>query len=149
MLHSGHPIAFASKTLTDIGTHYMNIEHGFLSMSFSLEKFHTYIYDRHVIVENNCKPLEMIKQKPIHASPPWLQHMLLHMQNYDYTIQYKPSKDMDLADCLSHFLPHVKSPPIPIATNAQHVQLSDAELDIILGSVEHDPVYSTIYPLTL
>ena len=40
LLQSGHPIAFASKTLTDVETCYMNIECEFLSVCFSLEKFH-------------------------------------------------------------------------------------------------------------
>ena len=45
----------------------------------------------------------MIQQKPIHAAPPHLQCMLLCKQKYDYTIQYKPGKEMVLADHLSHF----------------------------------------------
>ena len=75
--------------------------------------------------------------------------MLLCMQKYDYTIQYKPGKDMVLADHLSCFPSHINSLPIPIAQNVQHVQLSNAELYMILDSVEWDPVYSTIYHLTL
>ena len=39
--------------------------------------------------------------------------------------------------------------PIPIAQNIQHIHLSNSELDAILGSVECNPVYSTIYHLTL
>ena len=72
-----------------------------VSVCFSLEKFHTYLYSRHVIIENDHKLLEMIQHKPIHASPPRLQQILLHMQKYDYTIWYKPSKDMVLANHLS------------------------------------------------
>ena len=71
------------------------------------------------------------------------------MQKFDYTIQYKPGKEMVLADHLSHFPYCSKSFPIPIAQNVQHVQLSSAELDIIWGSIECDPVYSTIHHLTL
>ena len=75
--------------------------------------------------------------------------MLLHMQKYDYTIQYKPGKDMVLANHLSCFPSCSNNLPIPIDYNIQHVQLSQAELDIIQGSVEHNSVYSTIYHLTL
>ena len=114
-------------------------------MCFSLEKFHTYIYGRHVIVKNDHKLLEMTQQKPIHKAPSWLQHV----QKYDYTIRYKPGKDMVLANQLSHFPSHSNSLPITIAHNVQHVQLSNAELDIIRGFVECDLVYSTIYHLTL
>ena len=101
LLQDGRPIAFASKTLTDIETRYANIEHECLSVCFGLEKFHTYVYGQHITVQNNHKPLEMIQKKPIHAAPPCLQCMLLCLQKYDYTIVYRPGKEMALADCLS------------------------------------------------
>ena len=91
----------------------------------------------------------MIQQKPIHVAPPWLQHMFLHMQKYDCTIQYKPGKDMVVANCLSCFPYTKQSLPIRIAQNLQHLQLSSAELDIVWGSVECDLVYSNICCLTL
>ena len=49
--------------------------------------------------------------------------MLLCMQKYDYTIQYKPGKEMVLGNHLSHFPSHKESLPIPIHQNIQHVQL--------------------------
>ena len=131
LLQGGHPIAFTSKTLTDVKTHYTNIERECLSACFGLEKFHSYIYGRHIIVESDHKPLEMIQHKPIHAAPPRLQQMLLHMQKYDYIIHYKPGKDMVLAGHLSHFPSNSNYLPITLAHNIQHVQLSSADLDII------------------
>ena len=80
LIQSSHPIAFASKTLTDVETHYVNIEHECQPVQFSLETFHTYNYGRHVMVQNDHKPLEMIQQKPINVFPPQPQHMLLHIQ---------------------------------------------------------------------
>ena len=70
LIQSSHPLAFASKMLTDVETHCANIERESLSVCFSLEKFHTYHYDRHVIVGNDHKPLDMIQHKPIHMAPP-------------------------------------------------------------------------------
>ena len=55
---------------------------------------------------------------------------------------------MVLADRLSHFPSNTNCFPIPLVQNIQHVQLSTADLDIMQGSVECDPVYSTIYHLT-
>ena len=75
--------------------------------------------------------------------------MLWHMKKYACTIQYKPGKEMVLADHLSHFAFHRESLPIPIAQNIQHIQLSNAKLDVIRGSVEHDLMNSTIYQPTL
>ena len=130
-LLGGWPIAFASKTLTDAESCYANIEIECLSVCFGLEKFHTYIYGRHVLVKNEHKLLEMIQQKPIHLAPPRLQQMFLHMQKYDYTNVYKPGKDMVLADHLSCFPYDTNYLPIPLAHNIQHVQLSTHELDVI------------------
>ena len=138
-------ITFASKTLTDVETHYANIEKECMSICFSLVKFHTYLYGRHVIVENDHKPLEMIQHKPIHATPPRLQLMLLCMQKYHYTIHYKPSKDMILANCFSQFPSAKVSLPIPVNQNIQHLQLFIHKLDAVWGAIEHNPFYSTLY----
>ena len=75
--------------------------------------------------------------------------MLLCMQKYDYTIVYKPGKNIVLADHLSHFPSNTNYLPIPLVQNIQHVQLSTSELDVIQGAVEHDLVYRTVYCLTL
>ena len=91
------------------------------SVCFGLEKFHTYIYGRYVIIENDHKPLEMIQHKPIHVAPPRLQWMLLCIQKYDYTIRYKQGKDMVLADHLICFHSNSNYLPIPLAQNIQHV----------------------------
>ena len=56
---------------------------------------------------------------------------------------------MVLADCLSCFPSNSNYLPIPLVQNIQHTQLSTAELDVIRGSVECDPVYSAVYCLTL
>ena len=40
-------------------------------------------------------------KKPIHTAPSHLQRMLLHLQKYDYTIVYKPGKEIILADHIS------------------------------------------------
>ena len=69
LLQGGQSKAFTSKTLTDIESYYTNIERECLSVCFGLEKFHTYIYGRHVLIENDHMLLEMIQNKPIHVAP--------------------------------------------------------------------------------
>ena len=108
LIQNNRPIAFASKTLTNVETRYANIEKECLSVCFGLEKFHTYVYSKHITVQNNHKLLEMIQRNTMHAAPPRLQHMLLRLQKYDYTIQYIPGKDMVLTGRLSRF-PSCKS----------------------------------------
>ena len=80
LIQSSRPIAFATKMLTDIKTHYANIERECMSVCFGQEKFHTYLYGRHVIINNDDKTLEMIQQKPIHAGPSSSAHASPHAE---------------------------------------------------------------------
>ena len=130
-------------------TRYANIERECLSVVFGLEKFHTYIYGRHITVFNDHKPLEMITKKPIHAAPPRLQRMLLQLQKYNYTLIYKPGKEMILADRLSSFPLNKVNMPIELHQNIQHVTITTDRINIIRGSIERDSILSTVYRLTL
>ena len=89
---------FASKSLTDTETRYANIERELLAIIYGCEKFHTYLYGRTFIMETDHKPLKMIST----AAPARLQRMLLHLQQYDLVIMYRPGKEMFLVDALSH-----------------------------------------------
>ena len=149
LIQNNRPIAFASKTLTNVETRYANIERECLSVVFGLEKFHTYIYGRHIIVQNNHKPLEMIQRKPIQAALARLQCMLLKLQKYDYPIQYIPGKDMVLADRLSRFPSCTENSPIILHHNIHTINFNSECLNIIRGATERDPIHSTLYRLTL
>ena len=110
LIQCGRPITFARKTPTDIEICYTNIKRECLSVCCGPEKFCAYQHSRHAIIENDHKPLEMIQHKLIHTGPRRFQCM----QKYHYTIQYKPSKDMILANHLSQFSSAKESLPIPI-----------------------------------
>ena len=99
------PVAFASKALTDTETRYSNIEREMLAILWGLEKFHHYVFGRHVIVETDHKPLESISKKNLYNAPPRLTRMLLRAQRYHTTIKYVPGKDIPLADALSRITP--------------------------------------------
>ena len=145
LLQNNRPIAFASKTLTDMETRYSNIEHKCLSVVFGLEKFHTYIYGRHITVFNDHKPLEMITKNPIQAAPPRLQRMLLQLQKHNYTLIYKPGKEMTLADRLSRFPSNKENTPTELHHSIQHLTFTTDRINIIRGSIKRDPILSTVY----
>ena len=149
IIQNNRPIAFASKTLTDVETRSANIVRECLSVCFGLEKFHTYIYGKHVIVQNNCEPLEMIQRKPIHTALPRLQCMFLRLQKYNHTIQCIPGKDMVLADWLSQFPSPKNNTPIELHCNIQTIHFNSECLNIIRGATERDLICSTVYTLTL
>ena len=101
IIQEGQPITFANKSLTDTETRYANIERELLAIIYGCEKFHTYLYGRTFVVETDHKPLEMISLKNLIAAPARLQRMLLHLQQYDLIITYRPGEEMLLVDALS------------------------------------------------
>ena len=105
LIQDGKPIAFASKSMTDTESRYANIERELLAVVFALERFHTYIYGKPVLVQSDHKPLENIQYKNLSKAPPRLQRMLLRIQPYNCTIQYKAGKEMIFADYLSRISP--------------------------------------------
>ena len=82
-----------------------------------------YFYGRSFTIESDHKPLESISQKNLADTPVHLQHMLLHLQGYDYTICYCPSKEMVLPNTLSWFSPH-PGPDILLDIAIHHACLS-------------------------
>ena len=66
------PIAFASKSLTDLETRYANIERELLAIVFACQRFSTYLLGRSFIAESDHKPLEMIAMKNLANAPPRL-----------------------------------------------------------------------------
>ncbi|GFR91547.1 transposon Ty3-I Gag-Pol polyprotein [Elysia marginata] len=113
LLQDEKPIAFASKSMTDTESRYANIERELLAVVFALERFHTYIYGRAVLVQSDHKPLENIQHKNLSKAPPRLQRMLLRIQPYSCTMQYKAVKEMIFADYLSRHLNTFWREPCP------------------------------------
>lgn len=101
LLQQGHPIAYASRALTDPETRYAQIEKEMLSIVFACKKFHCYIFGKETMVYNDHKPLEMIFKKPLLSAPMRLQRMLLSLQWYDLKMSYRKGAEMQLADTLS------------------------------------------------
>ena len=101
ILQGGQPIAYGSRALTASQQNYAQIEKEALAVVYGCHKFHHFIYGRHVVVESDHKPLQAIFSKPLLTAPMRLQRLLLAVQKYDLTVQYKPGKLMFVADTLS------------------------------------------------
>ena len=106
LLQNGRPVAYASKSLTEIENNYCNIEREMLGIVFGLDRFHHYAYGRHVTVETDHKPLESITHKNLTNAPPRFMRMLLRIQKYDFTVKYVPGKDIPIADGFSRLPIH-------------------------------------------
>ena len=65
LMQDGHPVAYASRSLTPTEVQYAQIEKELLAIVFAMEKFETYLYGRKVLVESDHKPLEAIFKKSL------------------------------------------------------------------------------------
>ena len=140
LLQEGKPIAFASKALNETESRYANIERELLAVVYGCERFHSYLYGRPFKVHSDHKPLESIHLKHLMSAPPRLQRMLLRLQPYDLVIQYRPGKQMEIADALSRLSPEEKY-PIPDMNVGIHLvcpQFSNNMLDRIKDSTSKD-----------
>ena len=143
LIQCGKPIAFASKALTPTESRYANIERELLAVVFGLEKFHTYVYGKPLIVYSDHKPLENIIEKPLNMAPPRLQRMLLRIQPYDVEVKYRPGKDMIYADYLSRVGP-TPGPSIELEQAIHMVQISVGQLEKLRLASQQDPELSIL-----
>ena len=119
------PVAFASKALTPTEQCYANNERELLACIFGAERFRTYVFGRHFMIESDHKSLEQISMKNLADAPVHLQRMLLRLQDYDFTIKYCPGEEMVIANTLSRYSPE-DTPEILLDISVNHVYI-DAE----------------------
>ena len=121
-MQDGKPIAYGSRTLTSSEKHYANIERELLAISWEVQKFHTYLYGKEIMVETDHKPLESIFKKPLSEAPPRLQWMLPKLTKYDLKVRYVPGQQV-LSDCLS------RAPVQPTETSSN--EYDDVQVHLI------------------
>ena len=102
LIQDEHPIAYASKSLSNTQQNYAQIEKEMLAVVFGCTKFHDYIYGvPNVKVESGHKPLEAILKKPLCQAPLRLQRMIMTVQKYSINVVYHPGKQLMFVDTLS------------------------------------------------
>lgn len=60
LLQNNMPVAYTSKALTDVQKRFAQIEKEMYAVVHTCERFHQYIYGKHISVESDHKPLEVI-----------------------------------------------------------------------------------------
>ena len=86
LTQNGHPIAYASRALTETESRHAQIEKEMLAIVFSVQKFNDFTFGRRIVVNTDHKPLESILTKPLHRAPKRLQGMLIRLQKYDLVV---------------------------------------------------------------
>ena len=111
LLQELKPVAYASRATTETEQRYAQIEREMLAIAFGAERFHQYIYGREVDVQSDHKPLEVIMKKPLSSAPARIQRLFMRLQKYQVNVQYRPGKEIYIADTLSRAYLPVTSPP--------------------------------------
>src|SRR6218665_1925953 len=76
LMQDGRPVEYASRALTPTEERYAQIEKELLAICFAMDRFHIYVYGRHVTIETDHKPLIAIKKKkPLSSAPRRFQRM--------------------------------------------------------------------------
>ena len=141
LLQDQKPIVFASKTLTDAESRYANIQREPLAVVYRCKRFLTYLFGRSFVAKSDHKPLESIQMKNLVSASRRLQRMRLRLQPYDFTIRYRPGKQMHVADALSR-LSSDESMPIPdrnVQVHEVSPQFSNEYLRKIQEKTPKDP----------
>ena len=97
------------------------------------------------------KPLEAIREKPLAEAPPRIQRLLLKVQSYTFNLEYKPGKQLKIADALSR----ASSPIDPSDEDEWDTELQvqaivasmpvpDARLNEFTAATEADPEMQTL-----
>ena len=149
LTQEGNIIAFASKSLSDTEKRYPNIDREMLACVFGAERFHTYVFGKHFNIESDHQPLEIISKKPITAASARLQRMLLRLQRYDYTITYRPGKEMILPDSLSRMISNADNKEIDLDFQICHIQFSTPRLRELISATREDPILSQLLKYVL
>ena len=144
LLQNGRPVAFASKSLSDIETRYACIERELLAIVFGVQRFHTYLYGRSFKVVTDHKPLVMILQKPLVNAPPRLQRMLLKLQGYNFKLEYQPGKELVVADTLSRLPNSSEHETIDLDVRVDHVRFQTDRLNSIRECTQNDPILNQL-----
>ena len=101
LLQNGLPVAYASKSLTKTQRNWAQIEKELYAIVFGCERFEQFVMGRPFAVESDHKPLIPIMKKNVEAVPIRLQNMKMRLQRFDVIVDYKPGKELLIADTLS------------------------------------------------
>ena len=130
------PIGHASRALLPAERNYSQIEKWGLAIRYAVKKFHRFIHGRTFVLQTNHKPLFSIfgskKGVPAHSANR-LQRWSVILLNYNFKIQYMPSKKIAHADGLSRLIPNNAelSEETVIAPLKQEQELKEVLINIV------------------
>lgn len=93
------PIAYASRTLTDVETRYAVIEKELLAIVFAVKRFRSYLFGTEFTVYSDHNPLQGVASlKDPHGR---LARWNMFLQGFHFQVKYRPGKHNGNADALT------------------------------------------------
>lgn len=105
-----HPIAYASRQLNLAEKNYSTTERECLAMVFLAKKFRHYLLSNKVVFYVDHMAIKYLVNKPELSGR--LARWVLLLQEFDYTVEYKPGSVHKEADHMSRLLGGMKTHPI-------------------------------------
>lgn len=95
----GKVVEYASRKLSRAEKNYSTTERELLAVVWALEKWRQYLFAQRSIVYTDHRPITFLKtlKEPKGRIARWI----VRLQEYDFTLQYKPGSENHVADCLS------------------------------------------------
>ncbi|UYV69099.1 K02A2.6-like, partial [Cordylochernes scorpioides] len=98
---SKKPVAYASRSLTNVERRYSQIEKEALGCVWAVEHFNDYLWGNKFVLKTDHKPLiYMLNPKKATVLPPRIERLSWRLQPYDYEIEYLKGKQ-NIADIFS------------------------------------------------
>lgn len=148
LLQEDQPVAFASRALTPAEAKYSQIEKELLAIVFAVEKFHDYVYGLPILVHSDHRPLEAILKKDLDKVSPRLQRLRLRLLKYNVDVQYKPGKQMLVADALSRAYLTDETPDLSYQSVTVHsvssLAVTSEKAAQLVAETRNDPTLSKV-----
>ncbi|UYV82856.1 K02A2.6-like [Cordylochernes scorpioides] len=103
-----HPIAFASRSLTDAEQNYSQLDREALAIVFGVDHFLNYLSGHKFTLITDNQPLTRIfhpKSKFPKMTSARLLHYASFLAGFDYVVSFKKGTENQIADCHEHPLP--------------------------------------------
>ena len=147
----GKPVCFMLHTLDSNERNYTQIEKAIVTC---ISKWHQYLYrKKNILVHTDHQRLKTIFRKPLSKAPRRLQRMMLKLQQYHFSVQYKKGKVMYryIADTLSQA---ALTNPTATGTSEEEVflkppNLSNVTLERLKEEVSSDATLKSLYKTVL
>lgn len=155
LIQSGHPISYASRSLTKSEINYSQIEKELLAIVFATERFHQYVYGiKDLTVHTDHKPLLNIINRELNKISPRLQRMILKLLRYNIKVHFVPGKDLLIADALSRaYIDHHGEPDIEMqfiinSIIVNHLCMPDSKKRIYQNATKEDKTLQLVMQYT-